>query len=48
MIDKEEFIKRLRREMNADHIKYVSIEYVGRVLETIKTPDATNCRQNET
>ena len=36
MIDKEELIKRLRREMDADHIKYISIEYVERVLRTMK------------
>ena len=36
MIDKDEFIKRLRREMDADHIKYVSIDYVERVLNTMK------------
>lgn len=36
MIDKEEFIKRLKREMDADHIRYVSIEYVIRILNTLK------------
>lgn len=39
MIDKDEFIKRLRREMDADHIKYVSIDYVERVLNTMKVKD---------
>lgn len=36
MIDKEEFMKRLRREMDADHIKYIDAEYVERVLNTMK------------